>query len=29
VSGCPYEAALIQIVKKELPDPHREGLRMQ
>lgn len=29
VSGCPYEAALIQILKKELPDPHREGLRMQ
>jgi hypothetical protein len=29
VPGCTYEAALAQIVKEELPDPHSEGLRMQ
>jgi hypothetical protein len=29
VPGCAYEAALTQIVKEELPDPHSEGLRMQ
>jgi hypothetical protein len=29
VPGCTYEAALTQIVKRELPDPHSEGLHMQ
>jgi hypothetical protein len=27
--GCTYAVALTQIVKRELPDPHWEGLRMQ